>query len=203
MNVEVRANPSAPLRSKVIVRVVLRSGTDGTMRDRVKAVVYRSQGVETLIEGRPFTGQATAERWADDQEASARFVLNAALYWELAPARGIRPEVAYAQSAKETAYGNFGGVIDPSFHNPCGLKTTTGGDNDDPNAHMRFVNWRRGSRPASTTSASTPAPPATQGPAPRTPATSPRSTPPPPPSSASAVTGPPIPTTASASSATA
>ena len=144
LNVDVRANPAAPLRSKVIVRVVLRSGTDGTLRDRVKAVVYRSQGVETLIEGRPFTGQATAERWADDQGASARFVLNAALYWELGPARGIRPEVAYAQSAKETAYGHFGGVIDASFHNPCGLKTTTGGDNDDPNAHMRFVNWRQG-----------------------------------------------------------
>jgi N-acetylmuramoyl-L-alanine amidase len=52
--------------------------------------------------------------------------------------------VAYAQSAKETGYGNFGGVIDPSFRNPCGLKTTAGGSDSDPDAHQRFTTWRQG-----------------------------------------------------------
>jgi hypothetical protein len=144
VNVEVLARSNAPLRSKVVGRLAVRSGAEPTTWDRPKFVVYRSQGIETPIVGRAYTGQATAERWARNEDASLRFRQNAALYWELAPPRGIRPEVAYAQSANETGYGRFGGVIDASFHNPCGLKTTAGGGNDDPNAHMRFVNWRQG-----------------------------------------------------------
>jgi hypothetical protein len=142
--VEVTARPRAPVRSRIFARVVVKSGTDPALFDRVKAVVYRSRGIETAIEGRSFTDMATARRWARNRSASTRFVYNAQLYWELAPPRGIRPEVAYAQSGKETGYGNFGGVIDASFNNPCGLKTTQGGGNEDPNAHMRFVNWRQG-----------------------------------------------------------
>ena len=144
LTVEITAEPSAPLRSKVIARIAIRSGAMPTLLDRVKMVVYRSRGVETMIEGPSFTNIATAERWARSEDATARFVANAQLYWELAPPRGIRPEVAYAQSAKETGYGRFGGVIDASFNNPCGLKTTAGGDDDDPDAHMRFTTWRQG-----------------------------------------------------------
>jgi len=62
----------------------------------------------------------------------------------LAPPRGVRPEVAYAQSAKETGYGHFGGVIDATFRNPCGLKTTAGGSDSDPAAHQHFATWRQG-----------------------------------------------------------
>ena len=144
MTVEVLARDNAPLRSKVIGRLAVRSAAEPTLPDRVKFVVYRSRGIETPIVGRAYTGQAAAERWARNEDASLRFRQNAALYWELAPPRGVRPEVAYAQSANETGYGRFGGVIDAGFHNPCGLKTTAGGGNDDPNAHMRFVNWRQG-----------------------------------------------------------
>ena len=144
LTVEVKAKRSAPLRSRVIARVAVRSDTQPGQRDRVKAVVYRSQGIETRIEGRAFASRATAQRWARQQGASARFVRNAHLYWQLAPSRGVRADVAYAQSAKETAYGNFGGVITASWNNPCGLKITAGGGNDDPNAHKRFASWRQG-----------------------------------------------------------
>ncbi|MBO8163776.1 MAG: trypsin-like peptidase domain-containing protein, partial [Brevibacillus sp.] len=51
---------------------------------------------------------------------------------------GIRPEVAYAQAAKETAFGRFGGVVTRDHHNWCGLKTTQGGSNSDPYAHAKF-----------------------------------------------------------------
>ncbi|MBO8165091.1 MAG: trypsin-like peptidase domain-containing protein, partial [Brevibacillus sp.] len=51
---------------------------------------------------------------------------------------GIRPEVAYAQAAKETAFGRFGGVVTRDHHNWCGLKTTKGGSNSDPYAHAKF-----------------------------------------------------------------
>lgn len=144
MTVEIDARNSAAVGDHAVARVSVRSAEEAGLLDRVKAVVYRGQGAETRIVGATFTNRATAERWARSQDAAPRFVSNARLYFELAPSRGIRPEIAYAQSAKETDYGNFGGVIDASWNNPCGLKTTAGGGNDDPDAHQRFVNWRQG-----------------------------------------------------------
>jgi hypothetical protein len=56
----------------------------------------------------------------------------------------VRPELAYAQAAKETNFGRFTGVLDASFRNPCGLKRTAGGGNHDPGAHRRFRTWKQG-----------------------------------------------------------
>lgn len=98
----------------------------------------------TPILGEPQTSVAQAQSWARAQGASRAFVRLAPLYWRLAPARGVRPEIAYAQAAKETAFGRFGGVLDASFRNPCGLKRTAGGGNYDPGAHRRFPSWRAG-----------------------------------------------------------
>lgn len=144
VTVAITARNAAKVGDKVAARVGVRSRQQPGLRDRVKMIVYRSAGRETRIVGSTFTNVATAERWARSKGASGRFVQNARLYWEQARSRGIRPEIAYAQSAKETAYGNFGGVVDPSFRNPCGLKTSAGGGNDDPNAHQRFTSWRQG-----------------------------------------------------------
>jgi N-acetylmuramoyl-L-alanine amidase len=85
--------------------------------------------------------QCTAEqaaRWARSRGATEQFVNLAGVYWKEGASHGVRADVAYAQSAKETAFGRFGGVIDPTFHNWCGLKTRDGGGNDDPNAHAKF-----------------------------------------------------------------
>lgn len=98
----------------------------------------------TPILGDPQASVAQAQAWARSQGATRTFVRLAPLYWQLAPKRGIRPEIAYAQSAKETAFGRFGGVLDASFRNPCGLKKAAGGGNYDPSAHRRFPSWRAG-----------------------------------------------------------
>ena len=143
MTVEVVARSPAAVGDHVAARIAVSSGEEEGLVDRVKAVVYRGPG-RTQIVGETFTTLATAERWAGDREATPRFVTNARLYFELAPSRGVRPEIAYAQSAKETGYGNFGGVIDATWRNPCGLKTAEGGGNDDPEAHQRFDTWRQG-----------------------------------------------------------
>lgn len=45
---------------------------------------------------------------------------------------------------KETGYGKFGGVLDESYHNPCGMKTSSGGGDYDPNAHQKFNSWDEG-----------------------------------------------------------
>ncbi|WP_297424167.1 N-acetylmuramoyl-L-alanine amidase [Clostridium sp.] len=86
-----------------------------------------------------------AEEWAKSKGATDTFVGLAELYWNYAPAHGnVNPAIAYVQAAKETGYGNFGGVLDESYHNPCGLKTSSGGADTDPNAHQRFETWDEG-----------------------------------------------------------
>lgn len=86
-----------------------------------------------------------AKKWAQGKGASKEFVQIADLYWEYAESHGdVNPALAYVQAAKETSYGNFGGVLDASYHNPCGLKTNKGGRDKDPNAHTRFESWHEG-----------------------------------------------------------
>lgn len=99
----------------------------------------------TPIRGHTLVPTTSAQKWAAERKGTATFVSLAPLFWEIAPQRGwIRPEVAYAQSAKETAFGRFGGTVDASFHNPCGMKVSAGGGDGDPNAHQRFATWRDG-----------------------------------------------------------
>lgn len=108
-------------------------------------ISYNSPAPAPTPAGTPILGpaQATVEQaqaWAQDRGAAGEFIGVAVLYWQEAPRRGgVRPEVAYVQAAKETGFGRFGGVIPgPEWHNWCGLKTTEGGANSDPGAHMKF-----------------------------------------------------------------
>lgn len=99
----------------------------------------------TEILGPPTVTENQADAWAAAHGATSQFRTLASIYWRLASTRGgVRPEVAYAQAAHETGWGRFGGVIDETFHNPCGLKRSTGGANDDPDAHQRFSDWPTG-----------------------------------------------------------
>jgi hypothetical protein len=98
----------------------------------------------TPIVGGPGASAEQAAAWARGNGATRTFVRLARIYWEEAPRRGIRPEVAYAQAAKETNFGRFTGVLDPSFRNVAGLKRRAGGGNYDPRAHKRFSSWRSG-----------------------------------------------------------
>lgn len=98
----------------------------------------------TPIAGPPQAAEEQAAAWARSRGATEEFISLASVYWVIGQQLGIRPEVAYAQSAKETAFGRFGGVIDASFHNWCGLKTREGGPDNDPSAHQRFADNNRG-----------------------------------------------------------
>ena len=87
----------------------------------------------------------SVEAWAKGKNATETFVSLAALYKKYGQARGgVNWVLAYVQAAKETGYGRFGGVLDESFHNLCGLKVPSGGDDYDQNAHKRFDNWEQG-----------------------------------------------------------
>lgn len=85
-----------------------------------------------------------AQSWARSKGASEEFIGLAPIFWQIATDAVINPVGVYAQSAKETAFGNFGGVLDRTYCNPCGMKTTQGGGNYDPSAHQKFSNWREG-----------------------------------------------------------
>ncbi|WP_195245509.1 Ig-like domain-containing protein, partial [Clostridium celatum] len=86
-----------------------------------------------------------AQEWARGNGATQTFISLAPLYEKYAKSRGgINWAIAYVQAAKETGYGRFGDVLDESYHNPCGLKNPTGGDDYDPDAHKKFDNWDQG-----------------------------------------------------------
>ncbi|MBW6410775.1 N-acetylmuramoyl-L-alanine amidase [Clostridium weizhouense] len=86
-----------------------------------------------------------AKKWAASKGASSTFINLADLFWKYAKDHGnVNPGIAYVQSAKETGFGKFGGVLDETYYNTCGLKTSSGGDDYDPNAHYRFNSWDEG-----------------------------------------------------------
>lgn len=104
------------------------------------------RNLQQVTMGPPTATLEQAEKWARRKSASDEFIGLAALYWQLAPEYGVNPAVAYAQAGLETNYGRFGGVIDATYHNPCGMKTAAGGDDAEPAAHARFETWETGIR---------------------------------------------------------
>lgn len=87
-----------------------------------------------------------AKRWAKKNGANSKMVELADTYWSLGEETGVNPVIAYAQAGVETNFFNFGGVLDATYNNPCGLKTNDGGEDADPNAHQRFTDWNEGIR---------------------------------------------------------
>jgi len=102
----------------------------------------------------PSVTLAGAQSWARSKNAHARFVdqivpaLFAAASAQAAAngGRAIDPAILVAQSAHETGWGRFGGVVPATHHNTAGIKTAAGGSNDDPEAHERFADWPDGAR---------------------------------------------------------
>ena len=94
-------------------------------------------------------GQATETKvqlleWVKNKKPNQLALDLLDLYWNISVENGVNPVVVFTQSMKETGFMKFGGVLDSSFKNPCGLKNTKGGGNYDPNAHKRFDSWSKG-----------------------------------------------------------
>ena len=64
-----------------------------------------------------------AKAWAKSRGAHERFIDIADLYWEYGEITGICPEILYAQAAKETGFGKYGGRVLPEQNNWAGIKT--------------------------------------------------------------------------------
>ncbi|NLC06863.1 MAG: hypothetical protein GX755_02675 [Syntrophomonadaceae bacterium] len=75
----------------------------------------------------PIKGEAQATReqaraWLQQKAPDWVFLVD--LYWDIAPAYGLRPEVALCQACKETGLFRFGGLVQPWQNNFCGLAAT-------------------------------------------------------------------------------
>lgn len=64
-----------------------------------------------------------AVQWAKNNNAEQRFIDVAPIYWKYGELTGLRPEILYAQAAKETGYGRYGGAVIPEQNNWAGIKT--------------------------------------------------------------------------------
>lgn len=84
------------------------------------------------------------QEWALAEEADPLFIELAPTFYDVSVKYGVDPAITYAQSAKETNFMHFTGVLDASYKNPCGLKITAGGGDKDPDAHKRFDTWEEG-----------------------------------------------------------
>ncbi|MCG4580866.1 cell wall-binding repeat-containing protein [Clostridium cochlearium] len=64
----------------------------------------------------------TMKNWAKSRGATEKFINVADLYFKYGELTGIRADVLYAQSAKETAFGKFGGAVTEDMNNFAGIK---------------------------------------------------------------------------------
>jgi len=107
-------------------------------------VEYKTEIKGYKIIGTPTCTVEQMKQWAKDRGATQTFIDLADLFYELGLKYNCDPAVVYSQSAKETGFMRFGGVIDETYHNTCGLKITSGGGNYDPDAHKKFKDWKEG-----------------------------------------------------------
>jgi len=119
-------------------------------RAEMAVMLYRAQGQEAEEDLMPIEGESevdveTAKEWAISRGAAEIFVNIADTYWEYAAQTGIRADVMYAQSAKETAFGNYTGNVRADMNNWAGIKTkdATG---DLPEDHETFATPQDGVR---------------------------------------------------------
>ncbi len=76
----------------------------------------------TPLISEPSISMEQAIQWAKNMGADERFINVAPYYWEYGKQTGINPAILYAQAAKETAYGNYGGKVVPEQNNWAGIK---------------------------------------------------------------------------------
>ncbi len=96
------------------------------------------------IMNKPTATKQQIKKWAEKKGASDLYISLIDVAYDIAIEYEIDPTVMLVQTAIETNYCKFGGVLNRSYHNPCGMKTRSGGGNYNPNAHQRFESWEDG-----------------------------------------------------------
>ncbi len=92
----------------------------GTMKiDPKELGVIQSK---TSMFGEPEVSLEQAQAWAQKRGATESFIAAAEIYWKYGEITNIRPDILYAQSAKETGFGKYGGAVLPEQNNFAGIK---------------------------------------------------------------------------------
>lgn len=76
----------------------------------------------TPLIGQPQVTLENAKAWARKANAAQIYIDIADIYWKYGEITGIRPDILYAQAAKETGYGKFGRMVKPEDNNWAGIK---------------------------------------------------------------------------------
>ena len=98
-----------------------------------------------FIIARPSASLEQCRTWIKNVKTAHKLAVeNIEILYTSAEKNGIDPVVLIAQCMLETGYFKFGGVLDASYHNTCGLKTTKGGSDKAASAHMKFSSWEEG-----------------------------------------------------------
>lgn len=100
---------------------------------------------KTLITGEAEVSLEQAQKWARAKNSADIFVDIASVYWKYGELTGIRPDVLYAQAAKETAYGRYGGAVLPEMNNWAGIKVKNP-EGDRTEDHETFLTPENGVR---------------------------------------------------------
>lgn len=113
--------------------------TDLLTRAEACSLLYRlissQKGTETLslgviqssteLLGEPQVTVEQAKAWAKKRNAAQIFIDVADIYWKYGELTGIRPDILYAQAAKETGFGKYGRHVQADSNNWAGIKTRT------------------------------------------------------------------------------
>jgi hypothetical protein len=86
-----------------------------------------------------------AKKWAQDRKADQRYIEIADIYWQYGELTGMRPEILYAQAAKETNFGKYTGAVQPDQNNWAGIKVA-GATGDRTEDHETFATPEDGVR---------------------------------------------------------
>ena len=76
----------------------------------------------TPLLGEPQVSLENAKAWAKKSNAAQIFIDIADTYWKYGELTGIRPDILYAQAAKETGFGKFGRHVKAEDNNWAGIK---------------------------------------------------------------------------------
>lgn len=90
--------------------------------EKLEAVEEKIQFLKTQIKSETEAVVRQAQAWAVKRGAHKRYVDIAPIYWIYGERTGMRPEILYAQAAKETNFGKYTGAVKPEMNNWAGIK---------------------------------------------------------------------------------
>ena len=85
-------------------------------------IPYSKEELKIEIVGKTVASLNQMQSWAKNNGASQKFIDAASIYYKYGLLTGIRADVLYCQSAKETNFGRYTGIVSEDMNNFAGIK---------------------------------------------------------------------------------